>query len=188
MKYYICIEEPPKAVNKKCEDENLFIKEVFNSYKINYYGDDRFYSHSLFPKNQNILAFRKGQIYHTTSYSDEYVIDDYGITHKLIGLRQYLKEYNFELDDETKKVIKTKEKRGDMIVIEPFSYSFKLEKAIYTITVHLGSTNKSKMTVDCSPFEGIIYCYKCLREDNQTMSLIKKCMEGKVYPRIVKVC
>lgn len=180
MKYYICIEEPPKAVNEKYEDENLFIQEVFNNYKINSYRDNRLYY--FIPKNQNILAFRKGQIYHTT-YSDDYVIDDYGMTHKLIGIRQYLKEYNFELDDETKKLIKTKEKRGDMIVIEPFSYSFKLEKAIYTITVHLGSTYKSKMTMDCSPFEGIIYCYKCLRGDNQTISLIKKCMEGNAYSK-----
>lgn len=182
MKYYICIEEPPKAVNEKCEDENLFIQEVFNSYKINnYYGDNRFYYFT--PKKQNILELRKGQIYHTTSYSDDYVIDDYGMTHKLIGLRQYLKEYNFELDDETKKLIKTKEKRGDTIVIEPFSYSFKLEKVIYNIAVHLGSAYKSKMTMDYSPFEGIIYCYKCLRRDNQTMSLIKKCMEGKAYSK-----
>lgn len=191
MKYYICIEEPKLTATK--EDVNLFVNEVFGRNSNRYfdfhnYGGADFYNYCSFAEKTAQCKLTKGIIYHTTLYSDDHILDDYGNAHKIMEFESCLKEYSFEIDEATKRIIKNKEEKGDTIFIEPLSYNFKEEKAVYCVTVTLNCKKgiehrTSRTTVGYSISDSIMYCYSYFRGCTKTVALITKCLDGKAYKK-----
>jgi hypothetical protein len=186
MKYYLCIKDDNTYGND-------FLKELFmkrydsylNGTYYNYtdrYGIGRGYRHS----DDNYHTFSKGQIYRTVSYSDDYVKDDYGNSFKVIGLTNILMEFNFELDEDTKQMIKAKEDKGDTIQVEPYRYNEITNETIYRITCTSKQMNvlKAATRIDSSPVQGIIDCYKEIRMFNLTCIRVKNAFKGSLLKNV----
>lgn len=195
VKYFICVKEP----KTKDKDIDTFIDLAFNKKKIN-----RLYRYDYTNYNVNLLRndiynydnvqgynrrylFTKGNIYHTTDFSEDYIIDDAGNSHKItIELMECFKKYDFKLDDITNKVVHLKQSKGDTIEIMPFHYRFDTKKTVYSVKCSIRLPNNlinTRQTLDYSPLEGIIYCYGCLRELDERTRFLKRCLEGKAYKK-----
>lgn len=153
MKYYICTKEV-----EELNDINWFIHYTFTTTNtICYYDNNRGYAY------ERQYNFFKGYIYHTAPYSDEYIIDGKGVSHKVIDLVPgYFAPFDFEIEEGVKEI--QKKKKDDLIEITP-SYIDLNGKTKYHILCRLqiGKYTKCYELYSYSQYEGIIECYKRLR-------------------------
>ena len=171
LKFYICVKDFCKLNDVKT---NSFIEEVFNK-----------------TKDVNIIlratkpSLFKDRIYHTSPYSDAYLIGEDFQLYKINDLKDFLVEFNFELDDATKRLLE--KKQNDIISIMPIRYSSVCKKTMFNIIVVNADGDASYNAVtENSIYDELMNAYKFLRMRNKscfkiTKSLLKTSYNSCLY-------
>lgn len=180
MKYYLCINEIEEK--KENSDVNWFIQYTFSASNSSGYYD----------VNEKQYGFRKNYIYHTTSYSDDYIVDDNGKSHKVLSVvPKYFVLFEFVVDERIKKI--QKKKKDDLIEITP-SYIGLNGTIKYRISckLQIGKHTKCCELYSYSQYEGVIECYKRLRtmDGNYRLwyNVIHHHFNIKIWDILVKMC
>jgi len=171
MKYYLCINEIEEK--KENSDVNWFIQYTFGYYKaMDNYSND-FLKQSFDSKagvedvrnyyNEKQYGFRKNYIYHTTSYSDDYIVDDNGKSHKVLSVvPKYFVPFEFVVDKRIKKI--QEKKKDDLIEITPSYIDLNGEIKYHIVCeAKVGSCRTISQVFDTSQYDGVIRCYKRMR-------------------------
>ena len=151
MKYYLCINEIEEK--KENSDVNWFIHYTFSASNSSGYYD----------YNEKQYGFRKNHIYHTTSYSDDYIVDDNGKSHKVLSVvPKYFVPFEFVVDERIKKI--QEKKKDDLIEITPSYIDLNGEIKYHIVCeAKVGSRRTISQVFDTSQYDGVIRCYKRMR-------------------------
>ena len=111
-RFFKCVKEP--VYEETSNQVNLFVSYTF------YSGTNRNdgITNNIYNRSSRV-NFTLNNYYHTSDYSDEIVIDDYYVTHNLKDVMEYLEEVELDIDEDVKRFIEVKEKKGDEIIIHP---------------------------------------------------------------------
>ena len=172
IKYYKCIKEPIRLEN----DINMFISYTF-------YGTNNGNSTNASYYQNNNPRLTLGCIYHTTYFSNDYIIDDSATSRKLIEVMQYLEPYELIIDKLTQKIIE--KKKNDIIEIRPMRVYE--DSTSYLITVSAFTKSGIIVTIQIysdSIYDGLISCYKRLRTRNDNYCMFYSLIHNKIYPII----
>lgn len=169
MKYYLCINEIEEK--KENSDVNWFIHYTFStSNSSGYYDVGNYY-------NEKQYGFRKNYIYHTTSYSDDYIVDDNGKSHKVLSIvPKYFVPFEFDIDERIKKI--QEKKKEDKITIRP--HSVENDEVKYNIICETKVV--CSQTFDTSQYDGVIWCYKRIRAMSPMYGLWRDVVHYKRHP------
>lgn len=166
MKYYLCINEIEEK--KENSDVNWFIQYTFSTSNSSGYCNCY---------NEKQYGFRKNYIYHTTSYSDDYIVDDNGKSHKVLSVvPKYFVPFEFVVDERIKKI--QEKKKEDKITIIP--YSIEGHKVWYNIICE--TKVACSQTFDTSQYDGVIWCYKRIRAMSPMYGLWRDILRYNKHP------
>ena len=168
MKHFVC-----KTVPEGSNDINAFIAVAFGDKMIqttNYiYGN----------KYQQYGMFIPGYIYHTPSWSDEYIVDGNGVNIAFADITNCFEEVEVKIDDEVARIIAKKEEKGDSISILPLQFVNDGEILYDVSCYHNGAIMHY---IGVSQYDCIINCYKRIREQGDTAKVFKYVVHGHIYP------
>ena len=105
MYYYLCVKQPENEENPFSISANMFITYSFGNTVTNQYVNGRKY------------AFTLGYIYRTQV--KKFIMDENGKRHRIQDVSEYLKPYDFKIDEDAERLIRMKEEKGDTINIYP---------------------------------------------------------------------
>lgn len=169
MKYFVC-----KKVLEGSNDINAFIAVAFNGKMIqttnNYpYGNSY----------QQYGVFIPGYVYHTTSWSDEYLVDGNGVNSTFANISDCFEEFELKIEDEAAEIIAIKGKKGDSISIQPLQV---VNDGVMLYDVSCYHNGTIRHCIGASQYDCIIYCYKNLRFDGLLTRVYKTLIYEKLYP------
>ena len=159
MYYYLCVKEQEKNENPYSISANMFITYTFGNTVTNQYVSERQYEFSL------------GYIYRTSVKN--IIKDSNGRPHSIEKVSEYLRPYEFKLDEDAERLIKLKKEKGDYIDIHPIKVN---ENGLVTYECECRTTDKknilrSYVVILTMPQADVIReCYRIVRKrDNNTM-------------------
>ena len=167
VKWYRCIAVPEKKQEGVNENEmNAFISYTFGANRtrnLRYYAprDPKYDWEADYDWISDRYDFKLDCIYKVVG---KYIIDDSGVSHELASIADCFTEYNLVLDDEVKALIKRKEDKGDKIQIKPLFVETR--GTMYEVTCAVARRHTYMITSrkNINAYEGIIRCYKTLRD------------------------
>ena len=170
--YYICVREPEN------KGRNLFITYAFNgASNFKELENDKFFIKSP--------SFSLGYIYHTTSFDKDYILDNNSNTYNLSDVIQYLKPFEFKIDESVQKVLK--KKKGDLIEIIPIKANN--ENVIYAITITTKTKQGTRVisqVIGTNVYECLLNCYHKLRKSNANYGYFYSLLVEGMYPIILR--
>ena len=140
---------------------NMFITYSFgdNTISKQFYANEREYEFSL------------GYIYRTSV--PNFIKDENGTRHPIEKVSEYLKPYNFELDEDAIRLIKNKKAKGDKVILSPLKLH---EDGRITYECECSTTDKKGIlcknfvVLTMSQAEVITECYRILRKRDKRTS------------------
>ena len=170
MKYFLC-KKTPKGSN----DINAFIAVAFNGKMIqttnNYPYGNSYQQYGFIPS----------YIYHTSSWSNDYLVDGNGVSSTFANIADCFEEIEVKIDDEVARIIAKKEEKGDTISILPLQVVNDGEILYEVSCCHNGAIRRC---IGVSQYDCIINCYKRIREQGDTTKAFKCVVHSHIYPYI----
>ena len=169
MKYFVC----KKRVDGGNE-LNAFITVAFNNKMIQSNN-----SHMYGEYCYQYAMFSIGYIYRTLYWTDDYIMDENGVSVALSDVADCFEEFNMVIDPEVEKIITTKKAKGDSIFIQPIQVM-----SDGTVAYHVSCYSCGRIIhhVGTSQYDCIINCYKRIREQGGTAKVFKYVVHGHIYP------
>jgi hypothetical protein len=157
MYYYLCVKEPEHK-------ENIYVN-MFITYS---FGNSTLSQQSY---NGNEFSFSLGYIYRTSVKN--IIKDSNGRPYSIEKVSEYLRPYEFKLDEDAVRLITLKSKKGDTIKIHPIKVN---DNGMVTYECECRTTDKknilrSYFVMLTMPQADVIReCYRIVRKlDNNTM-------------------
>ena len=169
MKHFVC-----KKVPEGSNDINAFIAVAFNG-KMIQTTNNYPYGNSYQPYGM----FIPGYIYHTTSWSDDYLVDGNGVYSTFGNIADCFEEIEVKIDDEVARIIAKKEEKGDSISIQPLQI---VNDGVVLYDVSCYHNGKTIRCIGASQYDCIINCYKRIREQDDIAKVFKYVVHGHIYP------
>ena len=133
-----------------------------------------------------MYEFYEGFIYHTQLGSDTNIIGSSGSFYDLTQIKDYFIEIDTTLEDDVKKIIEIKAKKGDRISITPYSSKIVANKRIinYEVLCYINERYNNYVYYGPSIIEGILSCYKQARKDYCKFIILKSVLleSNYIYP------
>ena len=184
MKHFLCIKN---CINYS--PNNQFLNYVFynglttaTTYTIN--NGTQVINNAV--NSFTMYEFYEGFIYHTQLGSNTNIIGSSGSFYDLTQIKDYFIEIDTTLEDDVKKIIEIKAKKGDRISITPYSSEIVANKRIinYEVLCYINERYHHYMYYGPSIIEGILSCYKQARKDYCKFIILKSVLleSNYIYP------
>ena len=169
MRYFICKKQVDGG-----NELNTFITVAFNNKMIQSNN-----SHMYGEYCYQYAMFSIGYIYRTLYWTDDYIMDENGVSVALSDVADCFEEFNMVIDPEVEKIITTKKAKGDSIFIQPIQVM-----SDGTVAYHVSCYSCGRIIhhVGTSQYDCIINCYKRIREQGGTAKVFKYVVHGHIYP------